>query len=521
MAKTILCALRSSTPISDDIFNLSQRLNGAGYTFLGKTGSLAAEDFSQYEALIIEAPGTDLLLHVDSDILDSFPIPIISFCRATSVVSLGISTDSVLASTNWFVRVDDTDPRNVWDAIPLPVGDRHTLANPAAGTTVHYHPNSLDYIAVAERIGANGHRRVHFGAHDWNNGLSDATFQLLMNYLPDPDFTYDVEIVDDATEELVLLRTGVRRKETLLYNLDPLKVYRGRARPVFRGKPGAWPPSIIFDVDGLIGLDLVVQEQGHDTFSATGELGGLPITVQQFALQEQGQDIWGAAPGSVQPVRFEVEYWDQSTPGTVNYLSDIEEFYAVIPSLQPETTYCYRVRAYYSESFQSDWSEEECFTTPLQSMWAQETGDDIFVGQTSNQYLQAQEQGLDVFSGTGELGAAAAVANLEAQEEGQDTLEGSAAVAISCNMAAQEVGQDTPTATVTVTVTAVLSTQEELYDVLAAAGAVAVAAALEAQEEGQDTFSGTMEEITVGVPDNLRVTAATRTSLRFEWDEPV
>ena len=266
---------------------------------------------------------------------------------------------------------------------------------------------------------------------------------------------------------------------------------------------------------------LAVQEAGQDSFAGTAALDPqLPVYVSPIAIQEQGQDGF-AASGELVPQTYQVEYWDEDTPETVTTITDILDKNTKLTGLEPAKNYGWKVRAYLSENFFSDWAPPGLVTTPTSWMDVQEVGLDIFFGVSQYQYLEVQEQGADVFAGTGELGAAPIDGTMAVQEAGADTASVSGQVAISCNMAAQETTQDTPTVTVTVTVTAVLSTQEELYDVLAAAGAVAVAAALEAQEEGQDTFSGTMKEITVGVPFNLRVTAATRTSLRFEWDEPV
>lgn len=322
--------------------------------------------------------------------------------------------------------------------------------------------------------------------------------------------------------------------------------------------------------DGPTG-NLAAQEEGEDTASIT--ILEVDWPNGPMAVQEQGEDS-ASASGVVIPPAFDLElFYDDDDPEVdppLQSVQDISGFTHPITGLSPSTTYKWRVLTVFDRIAErkSDWTLPKPFQTLEPPTGAIESGDDIFSATFTVDIaaaLAAQGEGEDVFAASGSLeeptivgtlsvqetgddalsasGAVAVDAALAAQEQNEDTLSGAASlivtaalaaqeenldafagtafVAIDCNLAAQETTQDTASVTVTVTVTAVVAAQEELYDILAASGAVAVAASLQAQGQGQDAFSGTMQEVNIAVPTNLRVANVTRTTGRFEWDEPV
>ena len=193
----IVYAQRSETAESYDTALIS-RLESAGHTVQVETGSLGSVNWAPVQLLIVGALGTLNEGHPDGANLNGYDVHIMSMCRNTSRISLGMSTGSTSSVVSAFTRVDNDDPRAIFESVTGTSQTSHALLSLVSGTNLIYHHGTVGRAGIAERFRDN-YSRVHWGYHRLDTA-GDDMLSLFDQFLPQP---YAVSISGiDADDEL-------------------------------------------------------------------------------------------------------------------------------------------------------------------------------------------------------------------------------------------------------------------------------------------------------------------------------
>lgn len=432
---------------------LKTHLESRGWVVTMVHGSVSGQSWGDVAWLFVmpdHTLNTSVLTHPDNALFNGYPVNV---CAMQNQCAIGMGL--ALRIYNWgltnpFDRQIVND-KNIYASISMSTTDNRQFAGVdtsleswPASTNVNYMriASALEIAYLLDRV-VDGYAKVFFAEYrfDIANATALETFDAYVGS-PPAWLQYKV-VVTNADTQAVVAEHFTNDKEVVVDGLDDEVVYQARITPivnnvyVYTGEV-----LVLFTTAGLHGADLEVQEQGQDVFSGAGELGGLPITVEQFSVQEQGQDSWGGTTGTLAPMTYQIEYWEEEHPLDRDTIIGIKYKYAHIPNLEPAKNYEWRVRAYLSENFFSEWSSSELFTAPTNWGDAQELGADTFFGYSQQQSLQAREQGFDIFSGTIDLGLAPRQGGLTANEDGQDIFILSGFVAISFTLQTEEYAHD-------------------------------------------------------------------------------
>lgn len=158
-------------------------------------GDVISLDYSNYNLLIIGAPGTSFTAHPGGSAIGSLPVDIISMCRWTSrenALNLGVGSGS--QSVNTFTVVDQTHP--IMQALGWTNGQSfaqgstattHAIWNFLSGTTHIMHNGDSTRAGLAERIDS-GYKRMHWGYHRFDVGAANMfnLWEATINYILAP-----------------------------------------------------------------------------------------------------------------------------------------------------------------------------------------------------------------------------------------------------------------------------------------------------------------------------------------------
>jgi hypothetical protein len=151
---------------------LVSMLTGAGYTVDQYTGTLSGVDWAGVRMLIIGAQATNSVAHVDDSLLDGYNVDIISLCRYTSRVSLSMSTGAGSEFVSGFTRLEENDPRAIFESVTSQSQLSHRLNSLVNSTLIYRNNNNAAYAGVAERM-RDGYSRVFFGYHRFDVASDD------------------------------------------------------------------------------------------------------------------------------------------------------------------------------------------------------------------------------------------------------------------------------------------------------------------------------------------------------------
>lgn len=167
--------------------SLVNLLNDLGYTVsVLDEADVMSQNYKEIGLLIVGAPGTN---YTGTSLnLNDLPVHIISMCRHTSRVALGMAGSSGTATVNQFRTVYTDHPIisaiGNPTSISLPSQMTHELWSLPAGTTLIMQNSSSGRAGLAERT-ADEYTRIHFGYHrfDTNSTELDALMEAVVDYI--------------------------------------------------------------------------------------------------------------------------------------------------------------------------------------------------------------------------------------------------------------------------------------------------------------------------------------------------
>ena len=182
-------------------------LEAQGWTVTVETTDLSGYDWGQYDLLIVGALGTEYVAPPNSAQLDGYAVDIVSLCRYTSRVSLGLSTGSGWNSETGFNRASGADLRAEFPAVTLATGGGsvsvHWLSSLTSGTALHYdRAGSAGRAGIAVRVNGSGYGRTHFGTHTLDVA-TDNVKTLLINYIQGREVLFSSPVGDVSLFSLV------------------------------------------------------------------------------------------------------------------------------------------------------------------------------------------------------------------------------------------------------------------------------------------------------------------------------
>jgi len=201
----IVYAQRTKSPsASDDALIAS--FTGRDYVVQVETGSLASIDWADVDLLVIGAPGTTYTAHENATSLNGYPVAILSLCRYTSRISLGMSTASTTVTVGLGGLTRTTagasDPRAIFSVVYAQDAVSQTLTSLTSGTTLLYHNGNTSAAGICERI-HNGYSRIHWGYHRFE--LASENFLTLFASYTTPPFRARLEATEQSDSGQILV----------------------------------------------------------------------------------------------------------------------------------------------------------------------------------------------------------------------------------------------------------------------------------------------------------------------------
>lgn len=143
-------------------------LEAANWEVVTIGGSLASVNWAQENfswAIISGDLSGTYTAHVDSAVMDSFPVPIVSMSAYSSRVSLGMASSSAFSTRTKYYRSNRDARNDAWYYLNDASVDDHLLRTLSAGTTSQYAyqwwEGTIDHLIATRESG--GYLRVHFG----------------------------------------------------------------------------------------------------------------------------------------------------------------------------------------------------------------------------------------------------------------------------------------------------------------------------------------------------------------------
>jgi hypothetical protein len=168
----VVYAQRQETAQSYDTAIIND-LEAQGWTVQVETGSLSAIEWGGVNLLIVGPFDLSYVPHVNADDLNGYDVDILTFCRNTARLALGMAGGSATLGLNGMTRVT-SDPRALFSSVSFTAVNCQAVSALTSGTTIIYRTGTVGQAGIAERF-RDGYSRIFFG----NQTLSPAGSNML------------------------------------------------------------------------------------------------------------------------------------------------------------------------------------------------------------------------------------------------------------------------------------------------------------------------------------------------------